>query len=149
MHLQPGDVAWIANRKDIVKPRKTQWTFNVLDSPPEARSRIRDGAAHAGSIQKKITFKTDFGWEIMAMNAYRDQLPLPNTIALDQIAPDLIINIIRTVNLEEYARHDITFYRHSTFDHQLIEILSKSSNINHLEILFDVRIVAHRRPLRI
>ena len=148
----------MATGKDIVRPRETQWTFSVLDDTQHAdRSGSTldskpDVAAvmgpHVLAQFKNITFETDFSWEIMALDAYKDQLSLANGIALDektldQIAPEVFIDIIRTVNLEVHARHDITFYRHTKFVDQLIEILSQSSDIIRLDMLFDLRVVAH------
>ena len=131
-----------------MKPRKRQWTYSLLNDithtdlsgsalypKPELDAVM---GLHMLARFKTFTFETDFGWEITALDAYK-QLLLPNKIVLDenvldQAAPDLFINTIRTVNLEEYARHDITFYKHSTFAHQLVEILSKPSDISHLDL---------------
>ena len=163
VRLQTGDVVWISLGKDFVKPRKTQWTVNELDDTPHAdpsgstlRPKPKLDAVmgpHMLARFRKITFETDFEWEIMALKSYGDHLSLPNRIpldqnaldlnALEQIAPDLFINTIRTADLEEDARHSIHFYRHSTFVHRLIEILSKSSDIIRLDMLFDVRPVVY------
>ena len=156
MHLQPGDVVWIAIGEDIVKPRKRQWTYNLLndithtDLSGSALYPKPELDAVMGLYMlarfKRITFEIDFGWEITALDAYPihwhagrksqgfsptsqaflrpasgwdKQLLLPSKIALDenvldQVAPDLFINTIRTV-------------------HQLIEILSKPSDISHFD----------------
>ena len=163
VRLQPGDVVLIALGKDPVKPRKTQWTVSELDDTPHtdpSGSTLHPTpeldavmGPHMLARFRKITFETDFEWEIMALESYGDHLSLLNRIPLDQnaldqnalqqIAPDLFINTIRTVNFEEDARHNIHFYRHSTFLHQLIEILSKSSDIIRLDMLFDVWQVAY------
>ena len=95
---------------------------------------------------KNITFETDFAWEIMALDHFRDQLSLPNNIALvknavDQIASGFIVNTIQTEKLEEYAGRNIPFYRYSKLIHLLVEILSQSSNIIRLNMLFDVRLI--------
>ena len=158
MHLQPGDVVWIAIGEDIVKPRKRQWTYNLLndithtDLSGSALYLKPELDAVMGLYMlarfKRITFEIDFGWEITALDAYpihwhagrKSQgfsptsqaflRPLPvdginnycyqSKIALDenvldQVAPDLFINTIRTV-------------------HQLIEILSKPSDISHFDL---------------
>lgn len=158
VYLQPGDVVWMAIGKDIVKPRKTQWTFNALDDTlhPDLSGSTLHPKPEADAVMgphvlaqfKNITFETDFSWEILALDAYRHQVSLANDIALDenkldQIAPELFISTIRTVNLDAYARHDITFYRHSKFVDQLVEVLSQSSDIIRFNMLFDVRVVAH------
>ena len=154
VHLQSRDVVSMATGKDIGKPRKTQRTFNVVDGIPHTdpsgstlHPKPNVGAVmgpHMLARFKNITFETDFAWEIMALGAYKHQLSLANDgRTLDQIAPELFISTIRTVDLEADARREITFYRHSRFVDQLIERLSQSSDITRLDVLFDVRVVAH------
>ena len=153
VHLQPGDVVWTGVGKDIVKP---QWAFKALDdrmhlrlsgSTPHLKPEVDTGMGpHMLARFKNITFETHFLWEIMALDHFQDQLSLPNNIALvknavDQIASGSMVNTIRTVDLEEYAGRNTAFYRYSKFIHLIVEILSQSSSIIRLNMLFDVRVL--------
>lgn len=129
VHLQPVDVFWLNTGKSIVGPRRRQWSAGAMESHVLARF-------------KKITFETDFTWEKRVMiDVYRRHPRNIRRENVDKIAPGLFVGpFLDRVNP---INNHVFFYKRSTFIHQLIQVLSKSSDITRLVMKIDTSLLPY------
>ena len=139
VHLQPVDVFWLNTGKSIVGPGRRQWSAGAMESHVLARF-------------KKITFETDFTWEKRVMtDVYprRSRDPtrsrdITRENALDKIAPGLFVGPL--VDRGDPTNNHVFFYKRSTFIHQLIQVLSKFSDITRLIMNIDTSFIPYAIP---
>lgn len=92
---------------------------------------------------KNITFQTDFTWEKkMMIVVYRRHLrEMGRENVLDNMAPGLFVGPF--VDRVERRSDHVFFYKRSTFIHQLIQVLSKSSDIIRLVVNIDASLILY------
>lgn len=152
LHLQPGDVLCMNTGKDIVKASERVWRHNPLQgigtTNPNGQTIYPkpelDGPMepHVLARFKKIIFEMDFSWEMETLEAETDRNAEGEQNVQDPIAPSLFVNEDLTINPEDEAKL-LAFYRRSTIIHQLVKILSNSSDIVRLDMRLDVEVLCH------
>ena len=149
VYLQASDVLCMNPSKDIVKASERVWRHNPLHglgTTDKSGQTIYAKPALDGYMEPhvlarftKIVFDLEFSWEAETLEAEVKQQTEEDQTAL--VAPSLFVNDDLTINPQDEAKL-LAFYRRSTIIHQLVKILSNSSNIVRLMISIDIQVLA-------
>ena len=154
VNLQPGDVLCLKACKDIVKASEKVCRHNPLDgigttngTGQTVYSKPRlDGVMepHVLARFKKFAFELDINWEVDTLDAEGCDAEKDENrgkyIKQHGVAPSLFVHENMTVDPQDEANL-LAFYRHSTLIHQLVKILSNSTDIVSLDMSFEFEVL--------